>query len=135
MALMTWSQEYSVGVQSIDGQHSGLFAILNDLGSAATLGKARQVTGVLLRKLVDSTRFNFQVEELLMASTNYPGLPQHRIRHYELTRRVNEFVSRWEKGEAAIDEQLLEFLCDWLANHIQSDDKQYGPWLNEHGVR
>ncbi len=135
MALLTWNQEYSVGVQSIDGQHSGLFAILNDLGNAAAMGKARHATGVLLRKLVDSTNFNFHVEELLMASTNYPGLPQHRLRHYELMRRVNEFVSRWEKGEATIDEKLLEFLRDWLANHIQSDDKQYGPWLNEHGVR
>lgn len=135
MALMIWSREYSVGVQSIDGQHSGLFAILNDLNNAAAMGKARQVTGVLLRKLVDSTSFNFQVEERLMASTNYPGLPQHRIRHHELTRRVNEFVGQWEKGQATIDEKLLEFLRDWLANHIQSDDKQYGPWLNEHGVR
>src|SRR5690242_14800422 len=98
-------------------QHSGLFAILNDFNNAATMGKARQVTGVLLRKLVDSTSFNFQVEERLMASTNYPGLPQHRIRHYELTRRVNEFVSRWEKGQAIIDEQVLDFLRDWLANH------------------
>lgn len=135
MALLTWSQEYSVGVQSIDGQHSGLFAILNDLGNAAAMGKARQVTAVLLRKLVDYTSFNFQAEERLMASTNYPGLPQHRIRHHEHTRRVNEFVGLWEKGQAIIDEHVLEFLGDWLANHIQSDDKQYGPWLNEHGVR
>jgi hemerythrin-like metal-binding protein len=90
---------------------------------------------MLLRKLVDSTNSNFQVEERLMACTNYPKLIEHRARHCELTRRVNEFVSRWEKGEAVIDDQLLAFLRDWLANHIQSDDKQYGPWLNEHGVR
>lgn len=135
MALLTWSQEYSVGVQSMDGQHSGLFAILNDLDSAAALGQARPVTSMLLRKLVDYTSFNFQAEEKLMACTNYPRLLEHRIRHCELTRSVNEFVSRWEKGQATIDEHLLAYLRDWLANHIQSDDKQYGPWLNEHGVR
>jgi len=25
-------------------------------------------------------------------------------------------------------------LRNWLTNHIQKVDHEYGPWLNEHGV-
>ena len=30
---------------------------------------------------------------------------------------------------------LMNFLRNWLVNHIQKVDREYGPWLNEHGVR
>ncbi len=31
--------------------------------------------------------------------------------------------------------QLLRFLSDWLTKHIQHEDKEYGPWLNRHGMQ
>jgi hemerythrin len=29
---------------------------------------------------------------------------------------------------------LLRFLRDWFVEHIEGMDRDYGPWLNEHGV-
>ena len=40
-----------------------------------------------------------------------------------------------EEAMLALNVHLLNFLRDWLTNHIQKTDHQYGPWLNEHGVR
>ena len=43
MALLTWSSKYSVGVQSMDSQHTVLFGILNDLHTAMMKGEASKL--------------------------------------------------------------------------------------------
>jgi hemerythrin len=29
----------------------------------------------------------------------------------------------------------MTFLRDWLATHILEEDTEYGPWMNDHGIR
>jgi hemerythrin len=135
MALLNWSDQYSVGVQAIDTQHHGLVDVLNDLHTAMMRGQAANVTGPLLSKLVKYTVDHFSAEEAMMQSTKFPGLAEHRVKHRELTKQVEEFAGRFERGEATLSVQLLNFLRDWLTTHILKEDKEYGPWLNKHGVR
>jgi hemerythrin len=119
----------------MDDQHVVLFETLNDLHAAMMKGKAQALTCPLLHKLVDYTRDHFSAEEAMMAAAGYPKLAAHRAKHRELTGQVEQFVTRFERGEIALNVQLLNFLRDWLTNHIQGEDQQYGPWLNERGVR
>jgi hemerythrin-like metal-binding protein len=135
MALLTWGSKYSVGVQSMDSQHTVLFGILNDLHAAMIKGQAQQMTGFLLKKLADYTRIHFSSEESMMAAAQYPGLAQHRTKHRELIKQVGEFMARFERGESTLNVNLLNFLRDWLTTHIQQEDQQYGPWLTKNGVR
>lgn len=107
MALLTWSSKYSVGVQAMDSQHTRLFNILNQLHAAMMKGQAQQVTGSLLLELTSYTRNHFAAEESLMASASYPGLAQHRIRHQDLMKQVEEFVARHKRGEATVNLHLL----------------------------
>jgi hemerythrin len=111
-----------------------LVETLNDLHAAMMKGQAQTVTGPLLKKLVDYTRDHFSSEEYMMASVNYPGLAVHRIKHRDLTKQVEEFIGRFERGEIRINLELLNFLNDWLTTHIQKEDKEYSPWLIEHGA-
>ena len=135
MALLTWNSNYSVGVKTLDGQHTVLFGILNDLHSAMMKGQAQSLTGPLLRKLVDYTQTHFNAEEGIMATAKYPGLADHRAQHRELIKQVQDYSARFERGEITLNLHLLNFLRDWLSNHIQKVDHEYGPWLNDHGVR
>ncbi len=135
MAFMTWSDQLSVGVQALDSQHNVLIETLNDLHAAMMKGQARSVAGKLLHTLVDYTRDHFAAEEAMMEATQYPALPTHRLKHRELTKQVEDFVARFEKGDITLSVQLLNFLSEWLNTHIQGDDQKYGPWMNEHGVR
>jgi hemerythrin len=135
MALLTWdNNRFSVGVKSIDGQHSVLFGLINDLYDAMGKGQAQKLTGALLKKLVDYTQTHFTAEEKMMAAANYPGLADHKARHRDLIKQVGDFTTRFEKGEIALNLDLMTFLRDWLTNHIQKVDHEYGPWLNEHGM-
>ncbi|HEY1766131.1 MAG TPA: bacteriohemerythrin [Terracidiphilus sp.] len=135
MALLTWNDDYLVGVQSLDNQHNVLIDLLNELDAAMLNGHTRNRAVLTLRKLLNYTRGHFSTEEAMMASAGYPGLAGHRIQHRGLTKHVEEFEARFERGEGALTPQLLGFLRDWLTNHIQDADKQYGPWLNQKGVQ
>jgi hemerythrin-like metal-binding protein len=135
MALILWTEKLSVGVRTIDDQHAVLCETLNDLHAAMMKGQARTIVGTLLRTLVDYTHHHFAAEEAMMAAAHYPGLALHRIKHRELTKQVEEYVARYEQGDITLSMPLLNFLSGWLTMHIQNTDKEYGPWLIEHGVR
>jgi hemerythrin-like metal-binding protein len=135
MALLTWNSKYSVGVKPLDSQHTVLFGLLNDLHAAMLKGQAQSLTGPLLKKLVAYTHTHFKDEEAMMTAAKYPGLADHKIKHRDLIKQVEDFAARHERGEVTVNLQLMNFLRDWLTNHIQKTDHEYGPWLNEHGVR
>lgn len=135
MPLLTWNDSLSVGVRTIDGQHTALVAILNDLYDAMMKGQAKEVTGPLLRKLINYTRDHFSAEEAMMAAAKYSGLSAHRREHERLTRQVEEYSARFDRGECTVNIELLHFLRTWLTNHIQQSDKAYGPCLIGHGIR
>ncbi len=133
MALLVWDSGYSVGVKSLDRQHTVLFDILNDLHGAMMRGEAQRMTGPILHKLVDYTRTHFSAEEAMLAAAKYPGLANHRALHRDLIKQVEDYTARHERGEITLNLHLLNFLRDWLINHIQKVDHEYGPWLNAHG--
>ena len=135
MPLITWTEKLSVGIKTIDDQHAVLCGTLNDLHAAMMKGEARAIAGTLLHTLVEYTHYHFSAEEAMMQAAHYPGLDEHRVQHRELTKQVEEYVARYEQGDITLSLPLLSFLSDWLTNHIQSTDKEYGPWLIEHGIR
>lgn len=135
MTLMAWNSSYSVGVLTLDSQHTILFDILNELHEAMMEGKASSLTGPILRKLVTYTREHFAAEEGLLAKSQYPGLEGHKLLHRDLIKQVEDYSERFERGEITLNLHLLNFLRDWLTNHIMKVDHEYGPWLNEQGVK
>ncbi len=135
MALLTWDQSYSVGVEKLDGQHTVLFDILNDLHAAMMKGEAQKMTGSLLQKLLNYTQTHFAAEEKLLTASNYPGFAEHHKLHVDLVKQVEDYMVRFEKGEITLNLYLVNFLRDWLTNHIQKTDMEYSSWLNAHNVR
>ncbi|HVN92205.1 MAG TPA: bacteriohemerythrin [Terracidiphilus sp.] len=135
MAFLVWEDSrYSVGVKTIDGQHHMLFGMINDLHEAMLKGQAQTQVGPLLRKLAQYTQTHFAEEEKMMSAANFPGLADHKFQHAQLIEKVQAFSSRYEKGEIAMNIDLMNFLRDWLTNHIQKVDREYSPWMIKQGV-
>ena len=132
---MTFDKTYSVGIQSIDEQHSSLFDSLNELHAAMLKGQEKSVTGRLLDDLLAYTRSHFSAEEAMLAKTRYPGLAEHRAVHLKLTAQVADYAERYKRGESALSVHLVSFLRDWLSNHILREDRAYSGWLMQSGVR
>jgi hemerythrin-like metal-binding protein len=134
MALMTWNKSFSVGVQKIDSQHTILFTILNDLHAAMMKGQAQSLTGTLLHKLADYTHTHFADEEVMMAAAKYPGLAGHKVKHRDLVKQVEDYILLYDKGVVTLNMKLMDFLRDWLTNHIQKEDMAYSACLIKHGA-
>jgi hemerythrin len=134
MALMTWSDSLSTGVKAMDEQHKGLVNTLNELHAAMLGGNNKSATGPLLDRLVKYTHDHFASEEALMTRGEYPKLDAHLAKHRDLTGQVEKFVGRYQRGELSLNVDLLMFLRDWLTTHIQKEDREYGPWLNQKGI-
>ncbi len=135
MALMTWSDSLSTGVKAMDEQHKGLVNTLNELHAAMLAARTKPWPAPLLDRLVKYTHDHFAAEEALMTRARYPNFPAHVTKHRDLTGQVETFVGRYQSGELSLNVDLLMFLRDWLTTHIQKEDHEYGPWLNQNGIR
>lgn len=134
MPLLVWDSKYSVGVTAMNAQHTVLFEILNQLYDAMTAGRDRAALGDLLARLSDYAHQHFAEEEQMMTAAQYPELEPHRVLHRDLLQKVEDFKLRLKRGELTISLHLLNFLRDWLTQHIQQVDHNYGAWMNEHGI-
>src|SRR5450631_952121 len=135
MALVEWSNEYSVEVQSIDAQHRKLFVMLNGLHDAMRAGQGSQAAPEILRNLVQYTREHFGQEEGMMSRAHYPDLASHKAEHDKLTGEVLRMVRDLDEGKAMLSMELLEFLRKWLQAHILDRDKKYTTHLQAAGMR
>lgn len=129
MALMTWNNKFSVGVETLDNQHRALVNALNQLHAAAMRGKASEVAGPLIRQIGSIAHEHFAAEARLMESIRFPGLAAHRAKHAELSVKFRELVARHEKGDTTVYTQMLYFMRDWQTRHMQTDDQQYVDWM------
>lgn len=134
MALITWTENFSVQVQSIDDQHKKLIGLVNDLYDAMRAGKARDVLGKVLSELIDYTVYHFGTEEKLFVKYGYPEYKAHKKEHDDLTKQAVALKEKFDNGNMMITIEVMNFLKDWLNNHILGTDKKYGPFLSAKGV-
>ena len=124
MSLFQWGEEFSVGYADIDSQHKRLFQLADQLHAAMTAGKGKQVLGNTLNNLISYTKRHFSDEEMLMERHRYPGISQHKAEHHALTEKVVQFQKAFAEGRATVTMELLQFLRNWLVQHIGVVDKK-----------
>lgn len=134
MPLIVWSKNLSVDVKDVDEQHKKLFAIVNELHDAMTVGKGKEVLGKLLAELIDYTVYHFKTEEDLFKKYGYGEYLAHKSEHDKLAAQASEIKKKFDSGEMIISIEVMSFLKDWLNNHILRSDKKYTPFLNSKGV-
>ncbi|MBI4383848.1 MAG: bacteriohemerythrin [Nitrospinae bacterium] len=133
-ALMTWDDSYNTGILEFDQQHKILFGLINKLHKGMVEGKAGATVENVLTILVEYTQTHFANEERLFKIHGYPETADHIEKHQKLISQVSDFYNSYKKGGAKIDQGLMDFLKDWLNNHIRGVDKKYAPFLIAQGV-
>ena len=134
MSLFEWSNDYSVGVPSIDTEHRRLVDLLNELHDCMTAGKAAEQLASILEGLVAYTTDHFRHEEELFAQHGFPDAQSHTEEHRRLVEQVLTLQGKLARHEATLTIELLRFLKNWLIKHILGADKAYGPFLVERRV-
>jgi hemerythrin len=134
MPLIQWDNIFSVHIKEIDEQHKKLVHLINSLYDAMKAGQGKDVLHHILAELIDYTKNHFSKEEKMMSQYAYPAAALHKIEHDKFTKKVMTMQKDLEQGNAVLSMDVLQFLKDWLLQHIQKTDKQYSPYLNNKGI-
>ena len=122
MRLFKWNKMHAVFIPEIDAEHKNIFRLADELHQAVVGGAAASQVQAILRELIAREEDHFAHEERLMRATNYPASAWHKRQHDTMRKRVKEFAPRTEGGQRQAVLLLLDFLSDWLRNHIRLAD-------------
>lgn len=132
--FVTWKEEYSVGIPSIDEDHKKLLNLINNIQAAVMCNTGKEFEQESLSQLMDYTQYHFQREEELMRTHGYKDYEGHKGQHDQMIIQAKVFFDRYkERGRDALPE-VTHYLRLWLLQHINGTDKKYTPFLQEKGV-
>ena len=135
MALIKWDDSLSVKVAKIDLQHQKLVWMINQLSDAMKQGKGKDVLGKIVNDLIGYTATHFKTEEDYFNQFRYPETDSHKKEHIAFVQKVTEFKDGFEKGKLSLSIEIINFLSNWLQNHIKGTDKKYSQFFNGKGLK
>ena len=133
--FVEWKDEYSVGIDSIDQQHKKLLNLINQLQTAVDYSTGDQFEREALDELVEYTKTHFTYEEGLMRDNDYPDFEPHKLQHEKMFEKVREVLAEYEQDQDTAMTNAVDYLKDWLINHINGTDKEYSSYLIGKGVK
>ncbi len=135
MACLEFTAEYHVGNRVQDMEHKVLFFLINRLqdfiASDDTDGYA---VNEVIAGLNEYAKTHFFVEEELMKAYGYENYPAHKRAHDHFVQQVDELEQVLKENPAHISNDALEFLEQWLIDHILKTDKQLAAFLQQQGL-
>ena len=129
MALFEWNKSYELGIADIDSQHKKLVDIINELHEAMSKGKGREIINTVLESLIRYTKEHFSSEENYLEKCKYPELGNHQLEHKNFIDKLSEVENKQGSARIFLTIEIMEFLKDWLSNHILISDKKYIQYL------
>jgi hemerythrin-like metal-binding protein len=123
MIVFHWNPAWETGIERIDHQHRYLLKQMNGLIDAIYEQNPQGQLSSMLNLLSAYVDLHFREEEAEMEATGYGGLAAHRAIHDGMRRRVADLVIDCQRDEKVLTEAVLEFLVDWLINHIGGEDR------------
>lgn len=131
---VTWSPRVAVGVDVFDQHHQKLFAYINALYEAVRAGATGEGLLKVFDELLDYTGWHFDAEQSALRHFNYPQCDHHISQHTALVKRVKELRADLAAGRAMVAAEMMEFLRDWVTNHIRGCDRLYGEFFRDKDV-
>jgi NNP family nitrate/nitrite transporter-like MFS transporter len=127
--LISWDDEFSVGVGAIDGQHKGMMRLINEIDEVIQKGGTYDQFSSILNDLIDFMNRHFAYEEKLMVENNCPNLERHKKSHVRLRQELSGWQEKVAKaGSEEMNEHML-FLRIWFPGHILNVDKKDADYL------
>lgn len=130
---MAWKEMYLIDVPVIDRQHRTLIELYDRFHEVLDSHDDRLIRETLpdvVGELRRYGRVHFSSEEQLMREVGYPGLVEQHDEHRTFLQRVamlEETVRHDCLSVTAM--QMINFLMNWIPNHILTKDRWIGTWL------
>lgn len=123
---LIWTPDLETGIRQIDLQHQELIEIINEFEATLEAGDDGRAMDDLLPRLAAYVAFHFATEEAMIPGV--PGGASHKALHTEQHQDFSERVTKLKSmpGHELRREMraMLEYLKQWLVDHIMQTDKQ-----------
>ena len=129
--LVQWSDSLATGIRVFDDQHKTLCDYINKLHRAMQERQTSSVMNEIIADLKEYTIMHFGAEEKYFNKTSYPEKEKHAKIHRAFEAKVQACEEELKKGTAQVSMELLNFLKDWLINHIKGMDAHYAPYVKQ----
>ncbi|MCL1992806.1 MAG: bacteriohemerythrin [Spirochaetes bacterium] len=129
MAFVDWEDSLGVKIPEFDSAHKKLIGMINSLHEAMKQGKGKDALAGLVKDLSNYTKEHFSQEEGFMQKYEYSGLAAQMEAHKKFVDKVTEIQKDLEDGKPAMAVDVLDFLKNWLVEHIKVTDAKYSAEL------
>lgn len=134
MPVLEWSDTLQLGIRQFDEHHKHLVLLLNMTFDGITTNAPTDELAAVLDELVSYAAYHFAAEEQWMEKHAYPALKVHQLEHAKFTSQIAEYRDDFQNGKTDLDLAVLNFLTDWLVNHIMERDADYGSYVAAKGL-
>lgn len=124
MALIEWSDSFSVGVADIDHEHKSLIELINQLYASLGEGASAEDIEDFFGEIYAHISAHFALEEKIMREHNYHEYEAHKNEHERLLEDIRDMMDEYSHS-TSIDEQNLSMrLKNWFGEHFKTMDSR-----------
>jgi hemerythrin-like metal-binding protein len=132
MSLFKWSNAHTIYVPEIDAEHRAIYRLGDELHKALLAGAEPAQLKPIVANLLESAEQHFRQEERLMRAIHYDALAWHKRQHDAARKRAKALAKDIEDGDTAASGELLQFLSDWMRDHMAVADRMMGARLRNY---
>lgn len=136
MPLLQWTDEYEIGIHSVDYEHFALIDVINLLGTRLDPKHGAAEIRKTLGQICKLVAAHFANEESIMRDLHYDRYAEHKADHDRLLEEIREISNGVaDDPDADCRIQLGERVGCWFGRHFASFDARlnalvYRPGLN-----
>jgi hemerythrin len=122
MSLLTWKDEFSVGVAAVDLEHRELVGLINGLDSAMQEHATQTTIVETLGEIYARISAHFALEERIMREAGYDGLATHKQDHELLLDELLHVIDSVDDAGRYDRAGLSRRLDTWFSDHFRTHD-------------
>ena len=134
--IVKWDEDkYNIGVDLFNKHHKRLVDLLNLLHSIIDGSNNKKHIKIIFNELANYTVYHFKAEEDVMLKYDYNGYNLHQIQHQKFLKTVIDAIEAYNEGITMVELiKLLDFLREWILNHILVTDMKYKEFFKDKKV-
>ncbi|MEJ2128270.1 MAG: bacteriohemerythrin [Woeseiaceae bacterium] len=122
MSLITWKDEFSVGVDAVDLEHRELIQLINGLDADMQEYASKDTVVQALGEIYAHISAHFALEEKIMRDASYGGYAAHKQDHELLLDELADIIDSVDDAGRYDREELSRGLENWFSGHFRTHD-------------
>ena len=122
MSLITWKDEFSVGVAAVDLEHRELIELINGLDADMQEDATQSTVVESLGEIYARIASHFALEEKIMREAHYDGFAVHKQDHELLLDELLDVIDSVDDAGRYDRTGLSRDLDRWFSDHFRTHD-------------